>query len=122
MLKKILKRNFASLLICLIASSCSIVKLKVPDLEACASMGKGKGAYCYTTLSGQDRVISPETWDKISIGRPSFSLEDFGEIEKLMRKACAAVGTRCDKDVKKTLKNLKRGMLKQKRYIKRARN
>lgn len=84
----------------------SCASYNVPDIEACVDLGDR--AFCSTTLSEKTRYVYDNEWHQTRKGRISLDAQGWGEIEKAIRKGCEVAGSRCKKEVKKTINSLKK--------------
>lgn len=74
---------------CLILSLLSLTSctVKIPDIEICADLST-LGATCVTSISGKQRDIEKEQWDKDRYGQLCMTSESYGEIKKAILKLC----------------------------------
>lgn len=77
------------------ATSCkNYPHVKIEDVEVCVDKVK-LGARCKHTLSGSGSNISPEEWDKMRLGRISFTAEGFENWKTGLETLCYQT-KRCD--------------------------
>ena len=106
-------KNFVILLfLILLASSCGLVKIK--DSEFCGDMGQD-GATCFTTLSNQERKISPAQWEEERFGMICSNAKTFAEWKAAILKLCSMTW-RCSYDDRSNIitfgKNIEKIQLK----------
>lgn len=80
-------------------SSCGSVKIK--DSEFCADKGR-MGAVCYTLISGTERRIPIDEWERMQLGRISGDVEAFADLKKAVIKLCN-ITANCSYEEKKTI-------------------
>lgn len=90
------------LVVCLFLTGCSLTP---PNAEVCAELPSG-GAFCRFTISGEEKLVSVQEWDEMSVGRFSLNVEDFGEYQKFIKEACEK--SKCNKKQKKTMRTFSR--------------
>lgn len=85
---KLTKISVMLLAISLSTVGCS---LKVPDVEVCTEISRGR-AFCATTLSDQERVLSKSRWDRRRVGMLCMDSDDFGKRQAFLEEACERQG------------------------------
>lgn len=78
-----LKKSF-TILLALSLASCAT---KIPDVEICSDAGS-LGAFCVTTISGKEREVAKEAWDKERFGYLCMSANSYAEIKKTILELC----------------------------------
>lgn len=67
----------------------------IPNTELCIEAVQGH-AFCASTLSKNKRTIPKEEWEKIKVGRPSISPEDFAKLRIFIEEVCVEIN--CSKE------------------------
>lgn len=104
-------RTLTVILFSIHLASCASVRLL--DAEWCADIGPA-GASCFHTYTAQERDISKETWDALSIGpdhrfgKVCTDPENFGDLKAALQKLCRRA--RCTYETRQAIENFFNGI------------